>query len=188
MDTDLRRLFIALPVDDEKLIHSLAGTFQKYETFLNIVPLKNYHITIKFFGSVESGDAGCVIDSFLKLNHLQKVNYKIEGLGAFPSADDPSVIWAGLKCDERPFAEIIKSIEVLASSAGFASEKKRFIPHLTLARVKREKKISPEFRDYINEQGNTFFGSSVFSELVLFESILKSSGAEYKAVETVKLI
>jgi len=146
MDLSPRRLFIALPVEDQDAVRSLDRFYQhlkKNESFLKIVPPGNFHITLKFFGSVEPGLADSITGAFLSLEKLRKVEYKIEGAGAFPSVDRPSVIWAGLKCNETPLAEIFNSVEELALSFGFPPEKRKFVPHLTLARVKRERAVNP---------------------------------------------
>jgi len=191
MDTPARRLFIALPVEDEQAVQSLTEVFKnlkKFESLLKIVPADNFHITLKFFGSVEYGLADSLINAFLSLNQLKKVEFNIEGIGAFPSAFDPSVIWAGLKCDEHPLYEIFQSVEVLAAAFGFPPEKRKFIPHLTLARVKREKKVPHELIKYIDKEKHSIFAASIFRELVLFESILKSTGAEYTKVGVINLI
>jgi len=191
MDHAPRRLFIALPVDDQDAVRSLDKFYQhlkKYESFLKIVPPDNYHITLKFFGSVESGLADSITEAFLSLNRLKMVEYKIEGAGSFPSADHPSVIWAGLKCDEKPLAEILQSVESLASSLGFPAEKRKFIPHLTLARLKKERSVDQELKKLLTGHRNSIFAASVFRELVLYESVLKRTGAEYKKVEVVKLV
>jgi 2'-5' RNA ligase len=191
MDAPARRLFIALPVDDENAVKSLGGVFKnlkKNESFLKSVPSDNYHITLKFLGSVESGQADSIANAFLSLDRLKKIEYKIEGLGTFPSIDNPSVIWAGLKCDEKPLFEIFKTVEDFAAAFGFTPEKRKFIPHLTLARIRNEKKISSEFKEYLIREKNSFFTTSVFRELVLFESILKKTGSEYKRIKVLKLV
>jgi 2'-5' RNA ligase len=190
MNTPSRRLFIALPIDDEQAVRSLDNVIKnlnKYHYLIKTVPADNFHITLKFFGSVDFTLADSIADSFLSLNSFKKVEYTIKGIGAFPSVSDLSVIWAGLKCDEQPLGTISRSVETLASESGFPPEKRKFIPHLTLGRVKREKKVPQELKDYIVKERDSVFASSVFSELVLFESILKNTGAEYKKIGVLKL-
>lgn len=190
MDKDFRRLFVALPVDYEQAenLAEIYKDLKKFESFLKIVETGNYHITVKFFGSVKSDITESLRNSFLKLNILKQVQYSIESIGAFPSKDKPSVIWTGLKCDEKPLNEIVAAVEGLGSDFGFPAEKRKFVPHLTLARVKKERKISPEFKNFLNTREPLSGKKSVFSELVLFESILKSTGAEYRKIEVIKLI
>lgn len=185
-----RRLFIALPVDDEDLVRSLVkicGHLKIYEPFLKIVPTENFHITIKFFGPVENRIADMITEKFLSIGRLSKVGYRIEGVGAFPSAENPSVIWAGMKCEEKPLTEIVNPVESLASSLGFPPEKRKYVPHLTLARVKKEKAVPSDLKKFLAADSGKLFGSSAFKELVLYESVLKRTGAEYRKVEVIKL-
>ena len=184
-------MFIALPVDDLQDVRPLKEVFEnlkKYESLIKIVTPDNYHITLKFFGSVDPALADSISKAFASIDKLKKVQYAIEGLGAFPSAAEPSVVWAGLKCDEEPLGKIFKAVEQFASSFGFPPEKRKFVPHLTLGRIKREKKASHEFKSYLIKEKNSLFTSSVFRELVLFESVLKNTGAEYKKIEVIKLV
>lgn len=186
-----RRLFIALPVDHESSIQSLLKVsthLNKYKLYLKSVVPDNFHITLKFFGAVDYDKAETLIAEFLSLNHLRKVEYKIEGIGAFPSKNNPSVLWAGLKCDELSLAEILLAVEKFAEKNGFPPESRKFIPHLTLARVKKEKKLPLELIEYLNNEAGTLFCTSVFSELVLYESILKSTGAQYKKIGVINLV
>ena len=190
MNTSSRRLFIALPINDEQAVRSLDNVLKKlskYKSLIKTVPADNFHITLKFFGSVDFPLSDSITDSFLSLTSLKKVEYTIKGIGAFPSVSDPSVIWAGLKCDEKPLDEILRSVEALASESGFPPEKRKFLPHLTLGRVKREKIAPPELKSYLLKERDSLFASSEFSELVLFESILKNTGAEYKKIGVLKL-
>jgi len=76
----------------------------------------------------------------------------------------------------------------LALSIGIAPENRKFIPHLTLARIKKEITIPSEFSLFLNKEKDSMFASSVFRELVLYESILKKAGPEYKKIGVIKLI
>ncbi len=191
MYTDFKRLFIALPVDDEKQIKNIEHTYdnlKKYDSFLKIVPKQNFHITVKFLGSVKSDIAESLRTSFLTLNHLKKIEYRIENIGAFPSHNNPSVIWAGLKCEDKSLYEIIHAVESLTSTFGFTVEKRKFVPHLTLARVKKECNVSSEFKEYLKDELSLPIIKTFFRELVLFESILKNTGPEYRKIEVINLI
>lgn len=190
MGNKFRRLFIALPIVDTAIpaLSGISGFLDKNRSSLKIVPPGNYHLTLKFFGSLEPEICTSIINAFISLEPLKKINYKIQGLGVFPASGDPSVIWAGLECDKQPLNEILKSVDAFSSSFGFPPEKRDFIPHLTLARVKKDRTVNSDFKRFLQVEKNTLFSSSVFDELVLFESILKPDGAEYKKIEVLKLI
>ena len=205
MDLPFRRIFIALPVNDDAIIQSLTevvDNLTKYRTFLKIVPPINYHITVKFFGQVESNIVESLIEAFMSFNKLNNnspaaegggeklntVSYHIDKISAFSAKGNPSVIWAGLKCLEEPLAKISNSINELSLLFGFPVEKRKFMPHLTLARIKKNVKLPLELKNYLDSKIEIKSSSSVFNELILFESILKKTGPEYKKLGIINLI
>ncbi|MCL1865732.1 MAG: RNA 2',3'-cyclic phosphodiesterase [Spirochaetes bacterium] len=191
MDNPFRRIFIALPVNDDVIIQSLSSVVDnltKYRSILKIVSPINYHITVKFFGQVESNIVESLTESFLSLTQLNMVNYNIDKISAFSTKGNPSVIWAGLKCSEEPLINIINSINELSLLFKFPVEKRKFIPHLTLARIKNNEKVPLELKNYLNSNIELKSFSSVFNELILFESILKKTGPEYKKLGVINLI
>ena len=124
-----RRLFIALPVSEKQAAAALSRVNQilkQNESYLKIVPSDNYHLTLKFFGSVSCDTADSLAAAFITLPQLKKISYKLCGIGTFPSISRPSVIWAGLKCDEKPLSDLFKSVEKMALTFGFNPEKKEF--------------------------------------------------------------
>jgi RNA 2',3'-cyclic 3'-phosphodiesterase len=190
MGNTFRRLFIALPVDDESAVMSLDKTLsslKKFDSMLKIVQPGNYHITVKFLGQVEETMAELLIKEFSFSAGLNKTGYRIEGIGAFPSQEKPSVIWAGLKCNEEQIKKIFQEIEKFTIKHGFPPEKRNFSPHLTLARVRKEKKVPQQLKDFIKQEKETVFAASVFKELVLYESILKRTGPEYIKIAVINL-
>jgi 2'-5' RNA ligase len=190
MSDSLRRLFIAFPFEDKKSVRSLEGVrsaLNNDRTLLNIVQPENYHVTLKFFGSVKAEIADSITASFLSLENSGKVEYSLKGVGAFPTLDHPSVIWAGLQCDEKPLYKILNNVELLSSSFGFPPEKRGFVPHLTLARVKKDREIPQYLKEYLLSEKQTFFADSFFSEVVLYESLLKKTGAEYFKAAVINL-
>ena len=190
MESTPHRLFIALPVDDEIVMNSLKACnvfLQKFSSILKIVGQEQYHITIKFLGSVEADKTDILIKKFQVLSGLKKTAYHIEGIGAFPSPDKPSVIWAGMKCDNTPLEEIVQAVELLALDNGFPPEKRKFSPHLTLAIIKKESKVPAELKKYLKQEHKNFSVLSVFKELVLFKSTLKKTGPEYRKISVISL-
>ena len=185
-----RRLFIALPVNDERALQPLkpaTAHLDRFGTILKIVPPENFHITVKFLGPVEPETAELLASEFRVLTGLKKVGYRIDGIGAFPSAGNPSVIWAGINCDEQALGMILQAVEQFTSGYGFVPEKRKFSPHLTLARIKKEKKAPADLKNFL-KRGQTFSGElHEFRELVLFESFLKKTGPEYKKISVITL-
>ena len=189
MSAKTRRLFAALPLEDASVSDSLTGIINELNIFrkdLKIVDKENYHITLKFLGDVKPETADKLIESFRKIDTGESpVPFELKGLGCFPDFSRPSVIWAGIICDIKPLLEIQKIIEYWSSTFGFEREKRRVTPHLTLARVKRDTVIESALKDFIRNNRETFITRSLFSECVLYESILHKSGPEYKKLASI---
>lgn len=173
-----KRLFIALPVTNSG-ISSVAGELDKYSGLLKIVPDKNYHITVKFLGDTGKEKFDELVAGLDSGVIPCGTEYAVKGLGCFPGLSNPNVIWAGMEYDREKMKNIFRYVEKSAISAGFPAETRDFKPHLTLARVKRGVTVPAGLRDYIRENRDTFFSSSVFNKIVLYESELKKSGPEY---------
>jgi len=185
-----KRLFIALPVDDEAAVKSLSTFYSGLDRFgreLKTVERGNLHITLKFLGNVDGTKALEIARSFPSLAKREKIPYALKGAGCFPSISSPSVIWAGVECDMSKMAELFGDVESFCSSYGFEREKREFIPHLTIARVKRERNISPGLKSCIKSFGEHLFAETVFDRVVLFESHLKKEGPEYEKLSEVIL-
>jgi RNA 2',3'-cyclic 3'-phosphodiesterase len=59
------------------------------------------------------------------------------GLGVFPDPRRPHTLWLGLTQGSAALVELAARLEAALAEAGFAPEGRPFVPHLTLARIKR---------------------------------------------------
>ncbi len=190
MDQKFRRLFIALPVDNPKAIEALKDIYtglDRYRSLLKTVNPLNLHITMKFLGNVDEDKSAEIISSFNSPDFNGKIDYCLKGIGAFPSAAAPSVIWGGIDCEMEKISDLFSRVENFCLSHGFEKETRRFSPHLTIARVKRGREIPDGLKDFIRSNRERIYAKSVFNRIVLFESKLDKEGPEYIKIAEVKL-
>jgi 2'-5' RNA ligase len=97
------------------------------------------HLTLAFIGEIPAGQvpalAGAVQQGTAGTGPFQ---LRAEGLGMFPNARAPRVIWAGVEGAPDAMAALTALREGIATQlrgAGFTLDR-RFDPHLTLARVR----------------------------------------------------
>jgi len=137
----------------------------------------------KFLGEVEESK----IESFR--THAKKVqvssfHLEVSELGQFPSNKNPQILWAGIKLvDEVKNLknELVKHLSVLAD----LSNDHDFIPHITLARLKKTPKdiLDGFYANHINFSVSSF----PVNEFYLMRSELSSKGSIYKVVEAFPL-
>jgi 2'-5' RNA ligase len=143
------------------------------------VPAGQIHLTLAFIGDVDGGLAADVADA---LGQVQAAEFELSlrGLGHFPPRGEPRVAWAGVRPSE-PLMNLQRSISRVLEKAGCELEKRKFHPHVTLARLKDTP--SRRLADWL--AGNGLFETAPFTvtEFLLFSSTLGSSGAVH-AVES----
>ena len=179
------RCFIAIDARSEKLepllnrLSSLPG--------VKAVEPENLHITLKFLGEISRDKAQQVTLAMERaLHNMEPFSYSIRGVGAFPSLNYIRVIYAGVDAGEDRILEMQRRIEAELEKIGFKMEKRAFVPHITLARVKIPRKKA-QLQRFIQEFKGGSFGEIEVDSVSLMESILKPSGPEYRPVFTLQL-
>jgi 2'-5' RNA ligase len=186
----MRRLFIALPLEDDARV-SLRGIHAdmgSWGSLLKIVPPENYHLTLKFLGNCDDDLARSIESGFGSLHAGSgEIPFRLRGIGTFPGIKRASVLWCGLETDREAVQQIYGMIEGFASPFGFKEEKRDFVLHLTLARVRRGRKLSGEIVGYIERNRETVFGDSSFRRITLFSSQLTPQGPVYSEIVNLNL-
>jgi 2'-5' RNA ligase len=96
------------------------------------------HLTLQFLGDVPEDRvkdiSGAVTDAS---RDVAPFNLSFAGLGCFPSASRPSVLWVGVEGETDTLAELQAGIQAHLARLGYPPEKRKYTPHLTLGRVAR---------------------------------------------------
>ena len=147
------------------------------------VAAENIHLTLKFLGDVEISQLPRISANLNQITMtLSPIAVCLRGLSAFPGwKNRPRLIWVGV----QPVGEIQKIYEMVDSSTvalGCPSEGRKFSPHLTLARINRQPS-NPRQYEVLNKlmaiKPEPFFGEMVAREVILYKSVLQSSGPVY---------
>ncbi|MBN9511279.1 MAG: RNA 2',3'-cyclic phosphodiesterase [Alphaproteobacteria bacterium] len=97
------------------------------------VPSENYHITLRFIGEVAAHQAE-EIDHTLAALRARGFPLTLAGIGVFSKAGRQTTLWAGV--ERQPQLELLQSkVETALQRAGLEPERRRFAPHVTLARL-----------------------------------------------------
>lgn len=145
------------------------------------------HLTIKFLGEQPAGRESEIAAALAPVAaRARPFGLSVNGLGAFPDARRPRVLWAGL--EPVPALELLQhDVELTLAQLGFESEARPFHPHLTLGRVKSGARrdafagLEPLLTTH------AVSGEFAVENLVLMESRLTAAGSEYRSVTTLSL-
>lgn len=130
------RCFVAidLPRPVCNYLAGLAGQFGK-QGGVKWVPAHQLHVTMVFAGDVDD-DTIAGLREDVGTVALPKLTLHLTGLGHFPARGEPRVVWAALGGDIDALAALHFELAERAERRGVAHEKRPFVPHVTLGRVK----------------------------------------------------
>jgi 2'-5' RNA ligase len=172
------RSFVALPIARETAnqLGDVAAkmSYQDKSGAVRWVDQENYHVTLAFLGEQHEEDLEVLaeqLDYHIRQTEFQAV---LSHLSPFPETRPKLVAAMMERCVE------IKSLQqqVISAikSADILIDKRKFIPHVTLGRYRNSR--------------NTYAGNiplhvsfePIIDEVVLFESVLTATGAEYEPI------
>jgi RNA 2',3'-cyclic 3'-phosphodiesterase len=177
------RAFIAIDLVPEIKEHLLAVVrdLQAARADVRWIGAGGMHLTLKFLGEIDQARAARVKETLAAVaSRFRPFPLRLEGTGAFPDERSPRVLWAG--CAAGPeLAALQREIEAALEAEGFEREARPFTPHLTLGRVKGPGRIDRAMSE-LSRRREEVFGAMTVGKIVLFESLLRPQGAEYRAV------
>lgn len=145
---------------------------------------EQWHVTLQFLGSVPDDAVADVTRALEAVSKIQPFPVRFGGAGAFPRPARGRVIWLGLAGGAEPMVELARAVRMALAPLGHEPEEREFHAHLTLARLKVPGDVAPAVAALGEEPVGRAF---VVSEVTLYQSRLRRSGAEYEPVSVVAL-
>jgi 2'-5' RNA ligase len=176
------RTFVAIEIDAgirrkaEQQIAQLEAT----RADVKWVDAQRMHLTLKFLGYVDDVDlAGIcrVVDQAAE--KTPPFSIACRGMGAFPNAQRPRIIWLGLDEPTGNLQRLQQELENHFQQMGFPAEDRRFVPHLTLGRVRAPGGELAEVTRHLEANAQREWGVFPVEEVVVFSSQLSPQGPTY---------
>ena len=182
-DEIMFRGFIAIKIPFNNEMEAFWTEIKRSGARIKLVEPYNTHITLKFLGNTAESLVSN-IEEIIKnaVEGLKPFEIELRGCGAFPSPTRPRVVWIGVKEGADTLKKIAESIDIGASKLGFERERRPFVPHLTVGRVKGSIGALPRV---LAEWANKDFGKVIVDKVFLMKSVLKPEGPEYYEVVSV---
>jgi 2'-5' RNA ligase len=171
------RLFAALPLPEETIRR--LGAWQQSELAdapdTRLVRPENLHVTLAFLGPRPATDVDGVVEV------LRASGRAVERpvLTAAHYRETRSVGMLVLDDEERRATRLAQSVGKGLERLGvYRPEARRWLPHVTVLRFRRASGLRPEVPD---------LGQVSPSEVALYHSVLRPTGAQYEILTTVPL-
>jgi 2'-5' RNA ligase len=136
---------------------------------------ENYHITLRFIGDVDGQTADEIADSLDRLANSMRFTLRLTHLGSF-GGDKPRALFAGVEPSEA-LNRLQAAQERVLQRAGLAPEGRKFVPHVTLARLRGTS--AEELARFIAEAGRFEPLTLPVGRFVLYSSKDSVGGGPY---------
>lgn len=172
-----RRLFFAIEPPD--YIRERLLDLRTSNGSINWVPPERFHLTLRFFGTVDSETTERICDLASEIQG-KRFLLQLEGVGVFPGPRSPRVLWSGFGHGHPHLFGLQTQLENLAVGLGFELPGSRYTPHLTVARCQPEAHES--VRQWLKQHQE--FGTAPFEvdRFVLLQSRPLPPGSPYRTI------
>jgi len=181
------RLFFAIEFSEviKETLHQKIDPYKRSFPEFKWIKKTSLHLTLKFIGETEDSFIP-EIYKYLKdaFKNIQPFDLSTTQFGFFPSTKRARVFYLDLQ-KSVSLHNCYNIIEEQMNTLGIEKEKRRFQPHITLARIKN-KSLSKDELDILYNENIPKMLINV-QEVVLMQSELLSSGARYTPVQRFSL-
>lgn len=142
----------------------------------------NYHVTLRFIGDVDGHMAREVCGALARVAR-PGFTLALEGVGAFGSRK-PHAVFAGVK-NSQALTDLQGEHERILQRIGLEPERRKFTPHVTLARLKGVS--GPELAGFLAPRSEFRTPPFPVGRFVLFSSRASKGGGPYLVEEAYPL-
>ena len=167
------RLFVALslPEDVRERLTALGNGLPGARW----VAAENLHLTLRFVGEVDNA-AAHDLDDMLSAIDAPSFELTLQGLATFGDGARLRVLYAAV-APSPALLHLQAKVESAVMRAGLPIERRKFKPHVALARFKGDP--GPKLGRYLEERSLLRVGPFPIESFVLYSSLLGAEGPHY---------
>lgn len=173
--TPMHRLFVGLrppePIRDALMDIQLGVDGARWQDDAQL------HLTLRFCGDLPPEMADDLVLSLQRID-APRPTLAIAGVGHFERKGSPSALWAAIAPDDG-LSTLQKRVERACQLAGLPAEGRRFVPHVTLARLNRS---SGPVLGWLSNHSGLRLPAWKAEHFSLFESHLSPEGSRYEEI------
>lgn len=171
------RLFVAIPLPPE--IRTRLSVLCAGLPGAKWLDPDGLHLTLRFIGEV-GGDLAEDIDAALQQVDAPAFELSLSGIDCFHSSGKAHTLWAGIS-KQPALGHLRDKVESAVVRAGCEPERRKFKPHVTLARL-RGNTDAARLGAFIQRYNWVSFGPFAVESFTLFRSHLGGEKAHYEAL------
>ena len=179
------RIFVAVELPDsiKEGLRQIQRTLQGTGDRTKWVGVSSLHLTLKFLGEISEERLERVFAASREVAE-KTASFFIElaGVGAFPNCSSPRVIWVGVRKGKDNLVDLALHLDRVLSEMGFAAEKRKWVPHLTLGRVKELGK-EDRLKKLLLQQKSACVGEIEARQCSVIRSLLTPTGPLYTTLK-----
>ncbi|MGC2289957.1 MAG: RNA 2',3'-cyclic phosphodiesterase [Thermoplasmata archaeon] len=144
------------------------------------------HLTLRFFEELPADRVPVVVDALAEAaGESGPFQLEVCGVGAFPTPQRPRVVWAGVGSGSTaPLQTLAERLGRALAARGFPADRRPFVPHLTLARIRSARDLAWASRFLADPENATrIWTRTIVSEILLKEGVLLPTGARHTVLE-----
>lgn len=140
-----------------------------------------FHLTLRFLGDIQEEKINPLFETLDRLKFdFEELVYETGSIGFFPNSKYPNVVFGGLNEISGSTNQLVELIDRIILNFGVKPDK-RFIPHITLGRFSRDKRvrINEEIKHTLIKQVITF------DSFYIMKSTLTPKGSVYETINKI---
>ena len=140
---------------------------------------ENLHLTLRFIGEVDNGTARDIDDQLARIGAMS-FELAVKGVGYFADGARLNALYAAV--ENNPALEALQQkVDSAIARAGLRPERRRFVPHVTLARFGGRQEAGHHLAQFM--ASHSLWRPEPFDveHFTLFSSVTRPEGALYRA-------
>jgi 2'-5' RNA ligase len=170
------RLFVAIPVPPEQ--RAELARLQNGVPGARWVEPHNFHLTLRFVGEVDNGIARDIDD---QLGRIHDIGFElaIKGVNYFADGARLSALYAAVESNPA-LEQLQRRVESAVARAGIAAERRRFNPHITLARFSGRQEAGHHLAQFMASHSLLRPEPFAVEHFALYSSVTRPDGPIYR--------
>jgi RNA 2',3'-cyclic 3'-phosphodiesterase len=183
--TQKLRLFVAISTP-EAVRNEITGVQRKLQQSVSPAAVRwtkpeQFHLTLRFLGDVPGERVAALQEAINVVCHgSSALRLRAQGVGFFPNARSPRVIWTGVNDGEGRLVDLQKKIESAVQSSTKEPGTEKFAGHVTIGRVKHLNRPEIEkLTAHAQAVQDRLLGEWTANEIEIIQSRLSPAGAQH---------